>query len=115
MLIKVNKDLWVNLYQINDLQIINNTDGSFSPYPENEGFLIVLFMNFGRFIVKDILQANVKENEKENEDENKEHYTVINDFYILDEVFKTETEAENFVEEKFGVYMLNNQSNKKIN
>jgi len=105
MFIEIVEDIWINLNQLNDIQIIDNNDLWFSNDIEHQGFIVVAFTNYGRFIVKDKEFYN-------NKDEN---FVVINDFYIFDETFKTKKEAKNFIINKLGIHLINPNIQNRIN
>lgn len=107
MFIEIVEDIWVNLNQLNNIQIIDNNTLWFSNNVFHQGFLVVAFTSYGRFITKD--------DNFETENGVNDTFAVINDFYIFEEVFKTKNEAREFMQNKLGIYLTDVKINNKVN
>ncbi len=108
MFIEINEDLWANLYQANDIQVIDNTEYDFIEGEEFKGFLVGVFMTFGRYVARTELPKVIG-------DTIREHYTVVNDYHLFPFTFGTGEDARNFVKKILGVYLIDPKQKGVIN
>jgi len=103
MFVKLDDVCYLNLYQINRIVVCEASDSFIKDnIPVENGWVVIFLFNNTKYSSESLVK------EENNKDGVNRNFTHIQDYYVVDEVFKSKKIAEEWVSSTLGAFLHSN-------